>query len=457
MKIKMRKSFREIANFIHPVSPANTLRTLGNEHRRLDKNEEISFRDIFNRHNKSNTKVVRFLCYNTWLLHAPFGNSKPVIPYRAYLMGLEFKNSGYDIAVLTEVFDKDDATLIKKKSGIKWARSGHDGSFTESGGGLYTLSNLTITDSGKHEFDEDGGWGIIDSWAEKGILWTEMDMGIGKIDLYTTHLVYGSKTTEEVVGADVEKLAVEISTPIVVNREKERSKLRLAQVRELREFISKTHKPRNIAIIAGDFNIGANQNLNGFRPYQKMMNLLSDIPLHDGTKTTFEDLWTTKGDTLGATNNSYTKCKKRYGDGTIFCDDSGNAENGRIDYVFIEQPTKEHNFTVDTTVIRRRPFPLPTLNLNEIIRMLAECGINTELQKEMRKHTKKIPAVEISPLGSRLDLDETSALITMLHEEFDFENIFNTWLIKKCRQNKGDRFGHLSDHIGLDFTLIASR
>lgn len=37
----MRKSFREIANFMHPVSPVNTLRTLGNEHRRLDKNEEI--------------------------------------------------------------------------------------------------------------------------------------------------------------------------------------------------------------------------------------------------------------------------------------------------------------------------------------------------------------------------------------------------------------------------------
>ena len=442
---------------MHPVSPVNTLRTLGNEHRRLDKNEEISYRDLFDRHNGPSTKDVRFLCYNTWLLHAPFGNSKPVIPYRAYLMGLELKKSSYDIAALTEVFDKDDATLLKKKSGIKWAKSGHDGSFTEGGGGLYTLGNLTITDSGKHEFDEDGGWGIIDSWAEKGILWTEMDMGVGKIDLYTTHLVYGSKTIEEVVGTDIEKVAVEISTPIVVDREIERSKLRLEQVRELREFISKTHKPGNVAIIAGDFNIGANQNLNGFRPYQKMMNLLSDIPLNNGIKITFDDLWSSKGGTLGATNNSYAKCKKRYSDGTIFCDDSGKAENGRIDYVFIEQPTKEHSFTLDTTVVRRRPFPLPTLVLDEINNILAECGFTIELQKEIRKHYKKFLPTRFFPPGIGLGFTKISALVTILQEEFDFENFFNIWLKKKCRQHKMDRFGHLSDHIGLDFTLIASK
>src|ERR1700730_13552098 len=65
-----------------------------------------------------------------------------------------------------------------------------------------------------------------------------------------------------------------------------RANVRLDQVRDFVAFFLKYRDERNIAIFAGDFNIGADT-----EGYNTLIKILAEIPVRDDTPTGFEDFW----------------------------------------------------------------------------------------------------------------------------------------------------------------------
>lgn len=465
-----KASVSKIAEFINPKNPPKKLRYLWNLHRHLKPNNRISTAEILRRYLPGESYSFRFLFYNTFLLRAPL-NNKPVIPYRAFLMGKEFERADYELISLNEVMSDYDLNKISNQSNHRIAiRHDHDTS------GLAILSNLKIKGKKKiHVFENDGGAEIIDSWAYKGVLYTEIESEFGNLDLYTTHLMYGSPTLDipPFMGVD--------STPDP--SEKKRTKYRILQAKEIRSFVEKTHKKENVAIIAGDFNIDANPKHEDFDAYKRLTRIFSDLSLKGGHKTSFEDLWLKmNGDDGGATNNPYSKCSKRYGD-DIFCDDvestnsgkdkselNNTKQHGRIDYVWIEKPNDNHNFNLDTTVVRRRPFPLPNLTREEIYEIISEVGFHGSLKGEIHKRARdvanEITFYDENPVGRSLGvifetLSQNDKILVKRHldrlyEKIDFTQLFNNYLKRECRIHKRDKIGHLSDHIGLDMHITLS-
>lgn len=457
-------SMRKIGEFINPKNPPKELRLLWDLHRHVNSDKEISAAEILRRYRPDTSHSFRFLFYNTFLLRAPF-NNKPVIPYRAYLMGKEFKKSNYNIVCVNEVFRSYDLNIINNISQHRFSK-------THKEGGLGILSQFQINDEDVHIFENDGGAFISDSWSAKGVQWTELKTNFGNIDLYITHLIYGTSLARDIGATYLPEVS-----------EKKRTLTRIQQTKELKEFVEKTHKKENVALIAGDFNVDANPKKEDFDAYNRVTRILSDLTLKDGHKTSFEDLWLKmNGDDGGATNNPYSKCVKRYGE-DIFCDDqestnsdNGNTElnntiqHGRIDYIWIEKPNEHHKFNLDTTVVRRRPFPLPRLTKEEIYEIIFEVGFHGSLKGEIYKRARdianEIAFYEENPVGKSLGvifetLSENDRLLNKRHlnrlyEKIDFTQLFNNYLKRECSIHKRDKIGHLSDHIGLDMRILLS-
>lgn len=423
----MNKSFRQIAEVMNPRRQKDTLKKLYKEHRFVDDKSNFSWKNISHRHNNSSTRISKIIFLNAFLLRAP-GNDAPAIPYRAALLGEEFKESGYDIAFLSEVFEKNDAELIKNNGHYRNMIFGPGPSFPNNSSGLCTLSNERIKNKNIKVFENDGGMGVADAWSQKGVLHTEIDMGPGNIDFYSTHLIYGT--------------TFPFNNPIP---ESERLSLRLKQIEELTKFIKETHKKKNIIVLCGDFNINANDE----NAYRKMVRKLFYSSLKDGSRMKLDDLWRMKGGSNGATNNPYTKCIERYNQEGIYCEDDNESLSGRIDYFFVERPKPHHDFNLDITVMRRRPLPVKNIeNINDALDLLEQSGTE-EFVDEIKKRVD-IDVDNIFKFSTPRDAYK------ILNRHIDIRQLLNNWLRRECKRHNEDRIGHLSDHIGLETTFIAS-
>ena len=188
-------------------------------------------------------------------------------------------------------------------------------------------------------------------FAQKGALLIRINMGVGIIDLYLTHLYFGTGLLADAPWWVVVKNIPGTERPT----NEEREAVRSAQLAELSKFIQKTHRPENIAMLCGDFNIDGNKHdakYAGFTAVQKLMtdhNLvnawLSPLPQPGDTDP---------GDTGG---NFKTICDKLQAGDNRFCEDPSDMNGGyRIDYILVERPQAQHSFMLDVTRVRRRPF-----------------------------------------------------------------------------------------------------
>jgi endonuclease/exonuclease/phosphatase family metal-dependent hydrolase len=205
-----------------------------------------------------------------------------------------------------------------------------------AGSGLLTLArgDFRVVASESEVYENQGNlFRDADAWSRKGVLLTVIDTGLGgRIELYTTHLLYGGDFGD-------------IS-------DAERHGEQAQQYGQLIEFIQSKHQPANFIILAADFNI------NAARPfYQFLRPLLED-------QLGLEDVWSRyararHGAKVGRTNDPKL-CQAGGGPcNDLFCDDYAAAavdDEGRIDYVFIQKPHPAHKLDVDVARPRRRPF-----------------------------------------------------------------------------------------------------
>ncbi len=181
--------------------------------------------------------------------------------------------------------------------------------------GLYTITNgLPITRTLAEAFrlisedlpDEPLGrltdWNLLnrghplrdpDFWANKGVLLTEIDLGPGKIELYSTHLFSGQVFGEALIITlrRLQKLQLSGVLPFPLPfkrtlhalvqstfvkkiskhfgqyqqffdlRPHQRLQIQRGQLKQLVDFIVKNHNPENIVVLAGDFNLDADDPL----------------------------------------------------------------------------------------------------------------------------------------------------------------------------------------------------
>lgn len=427
-----RKTFRQIAEWMDDrslektfsspeyelSSPVYELRSLAKQHRWLNFDESnISFRDIIERHKGgTESKDVSFLFYNTWLLDGVVGIGGGDVPWRslrANLIGEEIRNSGYHIAALCEVFEERYRKIIKKLR-FPYDAMGPISTFGSISSGLYTLSKFPLGEK-RRRFENAGPvdfGGLVndnpDYNSNKGVLFSSIDLGLGKIDLYTTHLFWGSGDFNSI----------------------EKTNIQIAQLKELTEFIKETHNPKHVVIVAGDMNINpGKRHLNG-RAYEKMRNLLSNITIKNGSKISLEDLWKIKGGKRGGTNTPTQGCPietrlTNPTSGILYCNDDSNEpseaknEEGRYDYIFVQKPVSSHLIIVDFSRMKRRPFPIPDLRFDDI--------------KNLNLH--------LNPRFSPLFMNRSPEQVTSIIAEI---------IKKECKD-------HLSDHIGVDVKLVVNK
>jgi hypothetical protein len=273
--------------------------------------------------------------------------SMPAIEARGSEIGQAIANGeGGNIVVLCEVWKEEFLSRILKPirdAGISVQvvqgpqKTGDGGGL---GSGLYVLGlDSSIQKIASHVFKNKGTTlNDADAWAQKAVIYSRVNVGVGFIDLYSTHLHSGG---------DMPNLGPLNSTPT----DEAKHAVRIQQCEELVDFINKTHDRKNVAILTGDFNINAHDT----NKYNELSSVMS--------KANLFDLWALQyGNTaMGMTNapngdfNKVCPMPK-----AVACDEMKAlpADHGgsRIDYIFIEAPSNQHTFNLDVTVMQRRPF-----------------------------------------------------------------------------------------------------
>lgn len=274
---------------------------------------------------------------------------KPDVEARGPEIGAMLAAEGYDVAVLVEVWSASERNAVL--GGIRNAggetRGLAQGALpgrTEAGSGLMTVG-LTqgLGEAVFHPYSNAGAADQdTDHYAEKGVLLTRIPLGFGEIDLYSTHLYFGNDLPE---------------TPVTgPPTEEQRNGWRRLQLQEIVAFVNSTHKPQNVAILTGDFNIDAY----GHHHYGGASDLAAitqELGLRDAWLEQFSDRPAAHGGTDCALDASRLDCVTSSGTET--------DAQPRIDYLFVEEPKGEHSFDVDVTRIKLRDFPRRTFAENQ--------------------------------------------------------------------------------------------
>jgi len=338
-------------------------------HRHLKDHEAVSLRSLLARHDRSErSRAHHVLWYNTYLLR-PFwvgvpGSGRmfqieatPDSDHRRTQIGAAIEEVGYSIAGLCEVWNDDDRGALlreiphrESKTGVRTPTVGSGPLGVESlkGSGLVTLTrgpddarphimrdeHTTFSDQGEPFRD-------TDAYSRKGVLLTEIDLGPGHLDLYTTHLISGGGVPETI-------RASMSGFPLRPLRE-----IRARQIRELAEFIARTHKPENPALVLGDFNVHAKPG-DAATEYQGLLKAMYALGL--------QDAWLGRGSPWGDSYEPASACERDATSGPAglcvdYPEDRGPAEeSNRFDYVFLEFPSPHHAFQLDIGRIRRASF-----------------------------------------------------------------------------------------------------
>ncbi len=113
----------------------------------------------------------------------------------------------------------------------EWTLLGAGLLFLHRAGRITKHEHAVFNNRGKRERDSD-------AWANKGIMLNVLDLGIGNLEIYQTHTYYG--------GGIPFRDGPSVDDRLEVWRD---------ELLQLKDFVSRSHDPRNVAIITGDFNM----------------------------------------------------------------------------------------------------------------------------------------------------------------------------------------------------------
>jgi len=385
----MPKSLRQIASEMDPLINSQSEVQLSNvlrQHRWLAgiSASDRSFREVVRRH--SNSALIRFLSYNTYLTEAHITlpdpvpdlriTAKPALHARAAEIG-QMIFSDYDFASLYEVMQEKQRNEIL----AAWEQTPPDNFFGGTLSSLFTISRkfkigrrkkLTFRNKGKVfkvtlvpivgptvnlSLDSD-------FYAEKGVILTEILTMFGTVEVFSTHLMFGGGFGR--IGEDALNAAVPFGAHISESNPSERLATQLKQIDELIAFYNEQHRPENVGILCGDFNIDGS-NVGNFN---QLKNRLASIRMRDvwatgpfinnlaGGQTARNDDDDTKPHEADFAN----VCTESVAGGD-HCDDRVGPGHppppdcvGRFDYIFVEDPQPLHKCNLDLSRVRRRQF-----------------------------------------------------------------------------------------------------
>jgi len=302
-----------------------------------------SMRRVLERHGGVGAVERTLLFYNTWLVDTPLNIEGPLnINSRQNELAKALSRDAYDILGLCEVFADDRGKAIERQLHYPFEsrRKPHDS-------GLHTIvnsSNCRITERQHKGFVHDSsGFLDVEGFKNKGLLYLEIDVGPGKIDLFTTHM------------------------------HAQNARVRRGQIEEILDFVNTHQKPENVTILAGDFNV------DGRTPeYNRLLKSLygpddvfkpfgADLRSNHSIDLKLQDVWLIRGSQLGATHqiqdfggickldNQRRYCMDRETVSTPG-EPTDRAPGYRLDYIFVEQPNHAQSFNLDISRVRRRPF-----------------------------------------------------------------------------------------------------
>jgi hypothetical protein len=258
----------------------------------------------------------------------------------------------YALMALCETFSGTPQTTIADQLGRIAADytfvpgPGASGHSLEGSGLLDIIKGYPVIERRAMAYSARGDQFDVDYWGNKGVLLTRVDVGHGVIDLFSTHLFAGATNILSDI-LDAAKMPNEWKSTSA-----DKAAVRAAQLEELASFIGRWH-PRNspnIAILAGDFNIGADSD-----EYNHLKTIMDALGLRD--EWLYQRVQVMHEDPRGYTSGTEAGTFSLDEDG-VFCNDPdpSQVKKGRIDFVFTEQPRPEHAFNLDVTRFRRRPF-----------------------------------------------------------------------------------------------------
>ena len=319
---------------------------------------------------------LTFLFYNTWLLDGidlpevefgPLGSVSPgTIGRMPDLEGRTddlcraLTESNYDIVALCEVFRRETRqTLADRVEGVTDSYAGPGPvrleriDFPSKHSGLYTLTanGNPIVGSDDVGFSHRGNsLRDADFYANKGAQHVEVDIGPGKMDVFTTHLLHGGDL-------NIDPADIPFSDPASIEE------YRALQLEELSEFVRTAGSEENVTVVAGDFNLNLEQPGAVVERGQSEADLFAEFK----SECSLYDPWERHGGPVGTTyiehgppggmdrarvDPVHPNYLEDHGERCDYPD----LPDRRIDYVLVERPQPEHSFDLEVEHIRRRHF-----------------------------------------------------------------------------------------------------
>lgn len=344
-----------------------------------------SLREILRRWNPLNeATVTSALAQNTFLMRI-IGHVETFIPTpipipveidvrvvekpdtldRAREFGVALSQSDLDLAFLCEVWTDDvKFRLLSSFAGnLKSIAEGPPGGTStvvvgpggaapivaRIGSGLCALGiNRSIQEHVSQTFSVQGTVPRdADALSQKSVMLSRVDIGLGILDFYSTHLFNGGG------------LASGDPSP------SEKLSIQLTQIAEIVQFIQDTHRKEHVALLVGDFNIDAN--VKDMVAYGSLTSSLKNVGLFDVWPFQFSQAagvqpGQEKGapgiTELGEENPQLAGLCHELTGGVCSEDElpPTTSGNGRIDYVFLEKMASSHAFNVVISAVQRKVF-----------------------------------------------------------------------------------------------------
>lgn len=325
------------------------------------------------------TDPIRLLFWNVFLLKprpvpglpglpAVGEIAAPAVADRSAAIGRALRGR-FDIAALSEAFEPPDrARLVDAWGTGRLAtaagppRSLRHGPLGFASSGLFTIvDGHRLVRSQTHRYATRGSYlHDADALANKGVLMVEVEVlpGAGHLEVYSTHLIYGTG----LVGGRVAHDSVR------------RHRLRMAQLDELVAFVQRVHRPGNVIAIVGDMNVPAYSADYPDGPTAQHDDLMARLaPL--GMRDLWLELGVGVGDTCGIATDAFAdQTDPELAD--ALADRPGDpadptahavpaipaemaAERYRIDYLLLQEERDEHTLRLQAERPRRFAFPRP--------------------------------------------------------------------------------------------------
>ncbi len=318
------------------------------ETHRADSGSVESVRAVLDRHAGTRSSTHRFLFYNTWLLDAVFGG-EPLVTERSKEIGRAIGAGDYDVVTLCEVFGGDERDRLLGDLEDELApgtptdfRTGPPSKGLEPSSGLLAGvigDDKRIVRREREVFEEIS---FPSNFAQKGILYLEVDLGPGNLDLFVTHADSPLDNNNPFGPHDPEEDDL-----------REVHETRKTQLRQICRRIDDWGRPSNVTVVTGDMNINSQSDRLDDAGRTELEYLLDTFR----TRAGLQDVALTRG---GVANGTFDPrvCTPDAARGPCYCDpyECGDVSQTRYDYLFVERPKPTHTMNLDLTRLRRRQF-----------------------------------------------------------------------------------------------------